>query len=88
MYRHCDVCKQIDEGPRHCFINEPDQYPVDEALILAVIEHPDAPALDKANMIADIRNTGDQTRHFACCAAAGCPSLGQGDADCNTKVGG
>ena len=94
-YRICDVCGVVDEGPRHRFFTEPDSFPVNQAHLTSVLENLDIPTADKIALINDIQDTGDQTRHFDCCAAVGCPAPPvdaetglPNEANCSVRTGG
>jgi hypothetical protein len=78
--RQCDICRQVDDHPRHRVVFGPQDNPppVDTALIEEIIANNDYPPADRAAMVASISDPTDQLRHLDCCAAAGCP-----DGSCN-----
>lgn len=77
--RVCDVCGQIDDHPRHTFVDVPEKFQVNEAAQLAVFDL-DAPADVKIRLLEEIADTSTQQRHMDCCREAGCP-----DGSCNDK---
>lgn len=69
--RHCDVCRQVDDHPRHVHhADEP--IPVDRALIDTVLDL-ELPSGDRGRIVADISDPMTQTRHMDCCRSVGCP---------------
>ena len=73
MLRICDSCGVIDEEPRHMHLNAPGSVPVDVSLITDISNRTDLSDEDKQRIVADIADTTQLLKHFACCAADGCP---------------
>lgn len=77
----CDVCGAVDELPHHMAVvppNTPGAVP-SQAFIDAL---PDGVP---AYAIAELLANDSFVRHFACCAAQGCPASGT-DADCALRI--
>lgn len=73
MLRICDSCGEIDETPRHMHLNAPGTVPVNVDQVAAVGARADLSDEDRKRIIADIMDTEQILKHFACCAAEGCP---------------
>lgn len=68
--RHCDVCKQVDDHPRH--VHGTSGLEVDKDFMEAALEM-DLPTKDRARIVATIADATTQVRHMDCCREAGCP---------------
>ena len=73
MLRNCDVCGQVDDHPRHVFVGSPDQFPVNQEQVAAVLAMDELSAQDRAQVIVQITDTTLQQRHMDCCHSRGCP---------------
>lgn len=73
MLRVCDSCGVIDETPKHMHLEAPGAVPVNVELVTAVGARTDLSDEDRTRIIADIVDTQQILKHFACCAADGCP---------------
>lgn len=73
MLRICDSCGVIDEEPRHMHLNAPGTVPVNAAQVASVGARTDLSDEDRVRIITDIMDTEQILKHFACCAAEGCP---------------
>lgn len=73
MLRICDSCGVIDEQPRHMHLNAPGTVPVNVDLLAAVGANTSLSDEDRKRIMADIADTEQILKHFACCAADGCP---------------
>lgn len=82
MYRVCDLCGGVDEGPRHVIAGViADAFPPNQdvhdtltANIQKAMQAGDIDIDDAFRLNADYTDTTSQDRHMACCARAGCPS--------------
>ena len=73
MLRICDSCGVIDEQPRHMHLNAPGSVPVNLDLLAAVGANTSLSDEDRKRIMADIADTEQILKHFACCAQEGCP---------------
>lgn len=73
MLRICDSCGVIDEEPRHMHLNAPGSVPVDVDLLASVGANTSLSDEDRKRIMADIADTEQILKHFACCAVDGCP---------------
>lgn len=78
--RPCDICKQVDDDPRHRVVFGPNDppVPVDQDFVQAVIADDNLSAADRAAAVASLTDPTDQLRHMDCCRSVGCP-----DGSCN-----
>lgn len=71
--RICEVCKEIDDHPRHVVWVAPGTVPVDNELIVQVAAETGLTDEEKKNIIAYLVDTTTDIRHFHCCSEVGCP---------------
>lgn len=73
--RPCDICKQVDDHPRHRVVFGPGDppVPVDQDFVQAVIANNDLTPADRAAAVASLTDPTDQLRHLDCCRSVGCP---------------
>lgn len=81
MFRVCDICGGVDEGPRHVIAGVVEDYAPDEAVRVTLVANIEAAlhagqiTMDDAfRLNADFSDATAQDRHMPCCARAGCPS--------------
>lgn len=84
--RICEVCKEIDDHPRHVVGVQPGTVPVDYDLIVTVSARTDLTEDEKRNIVAYLVDTSTDIRHMHCCSMAGCPD-GTCDAHDNGLMG-
>lgn len=80
--RICEVCKQIDDYPRHVVGVPQDTVPVDAGLVVEVSKRTDLTDDEKESIVAYLLDTTTDIRHMNCCATVGCPT-----GDCNKYAG-
>lgn len=72
----CDVCGQLDDHPRHIFVQEPGTSgPTPQVLAFAAGQARASEASDEelATAFAGLNDDTTVYRHMDCCRAAGCP---------------
>jgi hypothetical protein len=72
MQRICDLCRVIDEAPRHITYHPAGAIPVDQEAVKAVLAADGLTADERAVILADVFDTADERHHLACGKSAGC----------------
>lgn len=79
MNRICDICRAIDDQPRHITYHPAGAIPVDQEAVKAVLAAQGLGDDERATILTDVFDTADERHHFQCGASKGC-------ADCVASI--